>query len=124
LYFVLIITSAGNELTGPLPTEFTNLVGLKELFIAENLLTGVIPSGMGTLPLLERFHFHGNLFEGDLDETICDGGEGFRSESVFADVISDCIVDVVCSCCGVCCDDEVCCEKDDNGEPVCSPKER
>ena len=49
LIFSRIIVIAENELTGPIPTEVGSLTTLEIYLIAENGLTGSIPTEVGSL---------------------------------------------------------------------------
>lgn len=42
----------GNQLTGPIPTEFGSLTNLTELLLFSNQLTGAIPAELGNLTSL------------------------------------------------------------------------
>ena len=67
---VFIYTTVNNAITGPIPTEFGQLVAMKALNVGNNGLTGSIPielgnvSGMQYLSLGKRiFTFHCNHYD-------------------------------------------------------------
>lgn len=105
---------AGNGLTGQIPTEIGNMVGLNSLDVSLNAFTGDIPDELSRLTGLTYLDVSKNSFlAGDLTNVVCDtlGGE------VFSFLAADCAagdtVQVECDCCTVCC----------NEEGQCSPNE-
>jgi len=120
--------TASNNITGPLPDEFGNLLDLKELFISGNKLTGTIPIGVTDLPLLERIYLHDNMFDDDLNgDRLCaiEPSFNFINNSSFVEVGADCTDEVVCSCCNFCCTYDECCslKEDGTGERRCLPRD-
>ncbi|KAI3853512.1 hypothetical protein MKX03_017243 [Papaver bracteatum] len=55
-----------NHIYGSVPTSIMNLVGLTNLYLDENLLTGSIPPGIGSLRNLGRLNFRKNKFSGSI----------------------------------------------------------
>jgi Leucine-rich repeat (LRR) protein len=49
------IDLSNNSISGEIPTEITNLQGLRFLNISRNYISGTIPQGIGKLKLLESF---------------------------------------------------------------------
>lgn len=56
----------GNQISGRIPPEISNLVSLSELRMKQNLLTGTIPTTMGKLQMLQELHLSGNFFSGGI----------------------------------------------------------
>ena len=57
---------ADNLLTGPVPPELGQLADLQELSLNDNLLTGPIPPELGQLAGLQDLHLHNNLLTGPI----------------------------------------------------------
>lgn len=92
-----LIDFSNNELTGPVPDEFGNLTSLKFLILKNNQLSGRLPKTLGALINLDTLVIDNN----DLD-----GGSGHICTNVKPlTFVSDCI-EVGCSCCSECCDDQ------------------
>ena len=55
-----------NRLTGPLPSELGNLAGLRNLILASNELNGPIPAALGSLTGLDGMWLNDNLLTGPI----------------------------------------------------------
>ncbi len=55
-----------NALTGTLPPQFGNLVGLRELFVGTNRLMGTIPADLNKLTNLRALGLDENFFTGTI----------------------------------------------------------
>jgi len=89
----------GNDLRGTIPTELGQLSDLESLFLDHNDLTGTIPTELGQLSMhLGQLELHGNSLSGDVPEEICD----LFSAGQLKKLTSDCISNVVCTCCTEC----------------------
>lgn len=58
-----------NNLTGPIPEEFGNLIALEDLYVVSNNLTS-IPESIGNLTSLTSINFFANNLSGDIPESI------------------------------------------------------
>ncbi|XP_010426163.1 PREDICTED: probable LRR receptor-like serine/threonine-protein kinase At3g47570 [Camelina sativa] len=61
---------SGNMLFGPLPTSLGNLFGLGVLDLSSNKMSGVIPSTIGNLTRLEKLYLYNNSFEGTIPPSL------------------------------------------------------
>ncbi|CAE6075357.1 unnamed protein product [Arabidopsis arenosa] len=59
-----------NMLSGPLPTSLGNLLGLGVLDLSSNKLSGVIPSTIGNLTRLQKLRLSNNIFEGTIPPSL------------------------------------------------------
>ena len=55
-----------SALSGIIPSEISNLINLRELYLNENQLTGGIPSGIGNLANLKELYLNANQLTGDI----------------------------------------------------------
>jgi hypothetical protein len=101
-----------NTLFGPVPTELGQLTNMEFLLLNRNSLTGEIPVDLADLTKLRLAFFDRNSFNGTL-APIC--ALGIFNETV-GDVdgteliTSDCLgpnIEVECSCCTACCNDQI-----------------
>jgi hypothetical protein len=58
------IVIADNQLAGSLPTELSELIALRGLWLFDNALTGTIPEVMAGIPFLENVRLEGNQLRG------------------------------------------------------------
>ncbi|WP_456312064.1 leucine-rich repeat domain-containing protein [Pseudomonas shirazensis] len=63
---VVSLSLAGNNLSGTLPAELSDLVYLETLNLQANAITGSLPSNLGNLPNLKTVNLQSNKFEGTL----------------------------------------------------------
>jgi len=63
---VVSLSLAGNNLSGTLPAELSDLVYLETLNLQTNAITGSIPSNLGNLQNLKTVNLQSNKFEGTL----------------------------------------------------------
>ena len=54
------LIASKNALSGALPSELGNLIGMKNMLTFQNSLTGSIPSEMGRMTKLKRLRVHEN----------------------------------------------------------------
>ncbi|CAL4971256.1 unnamed protein product [Urochloa decumbens] len=66
LDFMTAIDLSSNSLSGEIPTELTNLRGLRSLNMSRNYLSGGIPEHIGNLTLLECLDLSWNKLEGPI----------------------------------------------------------
>ncbi|KAM0915117.1 hypothetical protein ACQ4PT_011026 [Festuca glaucescens] len=66
------LSLAGNRISGMIPRDIGNLVGLQTLNLEYNLLTGVIPDGIGKLKELQELQLQGNELTGPLSSAMGD----------------------------------------------------
>lgn len=66
LYNVSVLYCSQNEFSGDFPRGFGELVGMKELTLDDNNLTGAIPSDLYKCKSLDVFHVYGNQMSGDI----------------------------------------------------------
>ena len=78
------IAVSGNDLSGPLPSEFGRLTILRELDCMAAGLTGQLPSDLGQLPQLRRLSLTGNNFSGNRTARVADSGSGGHINPRFA----------------------------------------
>ncbi|CAH8267738.1 unnamed protein product [Arabidopsis lyrata] len=64
-----------NMLSGPLPTSLGNLFGLGVLDLSSNKLSGVIPSTIGNLTRLQKLRLSNNIFEGTIPPSLSNCSE-------------------------------------------------
>nr|XP_043639043.1 receptor-like protein EIX2 [Erigeron canadensis] len=64
LYLVTTLDLSGNKLSGPIPRELMDLVGLRYMNLSENHLTGRIPDEIGRMTLLESLDLSVNQIDG------------------------------------------------------------
>ncbi|KAH9651557.1 hypothetical protein KPL70_026788 [Citrus sinensis] len=70
LKLVRCMDLSGNNLSGDIPEEMTNLVALQSLNLSHNFLTGKIPENVGAMRSLESIDFSGNLLSGRIPQSI------------------------------------------------------
>ncbi|XP_017974321.1 PREDICTED: LRR receptor-like serine/threonine-protein kinase FLS2 [Theobroma cacao] len=70
LDLVRCIDFSNNNLSGEIPVEVTNLLGLGSLNLSNNLLTGTIPKNIGVMKSLESVDFSLNKLSGPIPESI------------------------------------------------------
>ena len=104
-----------NQLYGTIPSQLGNLVNVEILAVAGNYLTGTVPTELAALEVLRegRLALHNNSFVGSLNDTFCN--EELHEVPLFG-LSADCgvggsggdigEVEIECSCCTVCCDDQ------------------
>ncbi|KAJ3679100.1 hypothetical protein LUZ60_017111 [Juncus effusus] len=63
---LMLLNIQGNYLSGEIPSDIGNLLGLTVLGLNGNFLTGNIPQGIGKLQKLEKLGFSGNNFSGSI----------------------------------------------------------
>ncbi|KAJ6843060.1 receptor kinase-like protein Xa21 [Iris pallida] len=64
------LTLGHNRVSGSIPPEVENLVGLEALFFEENLLTGAIPDTIGKLKLLQSLWLFDNKLSGPVPASL------------------------------------------------------
>ncbi|XP_074296523.1 leucine-rich repeat receptor-like protein kinase PEPR1 [Silene latifolia] len=69
----VIILVYGNNLTGELPWEITQLKNLKNISLYENNFSGIIPRGLGINSSLLQVEFTNNRFTGEIPPHLCFG---------------------------------------------------
>ncbi|KAG7372262.1 two component regulator [Nitzschia inconspicua] len=112
-----------NTFGGTLPTELGYLQNLNKIWLEDNQFTGTVPSEIGSLPFLETFSIFDNPgIGGQFPTSFRTGGklsdvrlqntnvwgveEAFCSRDYPIDNLSaDCLVQVECTCCTMCCVD-------------------
>ena len=67
---VIGIDLSGNSISGEIPTELTNLQGLRFLNLSRNHLSGTIPANIGDLKLLESLDLSWNELSGHIPSGI------------------------------------------------------
>jgi hypothetical protein len=109
---LVLLDLDGNTLSGPVPTELGQLTKMEFLLLNRNSLTGEIPAELANLRDLRLAFFDRNSFNGTLapmcalgifNET---GGDADGTELI----TSDCLgpnIEVECSCCTTCCNDQI-----------------
>ncbi|KAK2991191.1 hypothetical protein RJ640_002305, partial [Escallonia rubra] len=70
LFLVTSMDLSSNNLSGEIPKELTNLVGLQSLNLSGNRLTGMIPNKIGDMKLLESLDFSRNQLSGEIPSSI------------------------------------------------------
>ncbi|MQM12177.1 hypothetical protein Taro_045089 [Colocasia esculenta] len=70
LFLVTSLDLSSNNLSGDIPEELTNLVGLRSLNLSKNQLTGEIPSKIGDMRNLETFDLSKNKLSGAIPSSI------------------------------------------------------
>jgi Leucine-rich repeat (LRR) protein len=60
------LTLSGNQISGVLPQNIDNLIGLETLALELNNLTGPLPSSLSMIPNLQYLSLYSNNFWGDL----------------------------------------------------------
>ena len=63
---VIGLSLSDNRLSGPIPTELSNLASLQELDLARNQLSGLIPAELGNLANLEALRLGSNELSGPI----------------------------------------------------------
>lgn len=79
-----------SSLTGTIPSGLA-VPGLVGLDLAENMMTGPIPTELGQVSTFDVFFFDGNSFTGNVEEIFCHRTDWVR-------LVADCKV-TSCSCC-------------------------
>ena len=87
-----------NQLTGTLPTIIGFLSSMRFLQLNDNRLSGTVPSTFSSLSNLSIFMLERNSLSGSSDPLCQDTNSLFHA-------VTDCIDEVNCSCCTVCCVD-------------------
>lgn len=70
LKLVRCMDLSGNNLSGDIPEEMTNLLALQSLNLSHNFLAGKIPENVGAIRSLESIDFSGNLLSGRIPQSI------------------------------------------------------
>ncbi|CAI0547187.1 unnamed protein product [Linum tenue] len=65
-----ILSVANNQLTGEIPSSWEKFIHLNELRLSNNLFHGIIPSYFSKFPNLESLHLQGNQLSGRIPTTI------------------------------------------------------
>ncbi|KAJ0977821.1 hypothetical protein J5N97_013295 [Dioscorea zingiberensis] len=61
-----ILSLRSNRLSGPLPSDFSNLTLLRNVYLQDNLLSGPFPPAIPLLPRLTRLDLSANNFSGEI----------------------------------------------------------
>jgi len=94
------LSIANTRLGGTIPTELGLLVNLRRVWLYSNRLEGTIPQELSQLTQLEILELHDNDLVGVMPVEICSIVE--LSDYAFSSLTSDCVSEVVCSCCYTC----------------------
>ncbi|XVF11294.1 hypothetical protein REPUB_Repub08aG0014500 [Reevesia pubescens] len=73
LQLVTSMDLSDNNLSGEIPAEIANLLGLRFLNLSKNHLTGMIPKNIGNMRLLESIDLSHNQIRGEIPPSIYDG---------------------------------------------------
>jgi hypothetical protein len=112
-----------NDLTGEIPSQVGELVGLKHLLLKSNKLSGSIPVEMKNLSNLDVLLLDKNDLVGTA-EPICKLMPNYSIQHFVSDCskTSATTAEIQCSCCDLCCsDDDVVCnagEWDGSIDPI------
>jgi hypothetical protein len=92
---VRLLDVGANDLSGTIPTDIGFMTSLTKLSLATNKgFTGVLPTEIGRLTMLESGYFHDTNFVGNLTATLCLTSAG-------SELWADCR-EVACTCCTKC----------------------
>mmetsp|Transcript_686 Transcript_686/g.950 ORF Transcript_686/g.950 Transcript_686/m.950 type:complete len:180 (-) Transcript_686:60-599(-) len=76
-----------NQLSGPIPSEYSSADSLSDLYLSNNTLTGEIPGiSDDQLTELTEFLVSGNSFTGSMPSSVCD----LRTSGILEDLHADC----------------------------------
>ncbi|KAI3850063.1 hypothetical protein MKW92_032284 [Papaver armeniacum] len=70
LTLLTIMDLSDNSLSGDIPEELTNLIGLRSLNLSRNHLTGRIPNKIGNMSILESLDLSRNQLSGSIPQSI------------------------------------------------------
>ncbi|XP_026380161.1 receptor-like protein EIX2 isoform X4 [Papaver somniferum] len=70
LTLLTIMDLSDNSLSGDIPGELTNLIGLRSLNLSRNHLTGRIPNKIGNMSILESLDLSKNKLSGSVPQSI------------------------------------------------------
>ena len=87
-------------LTGPIPVEMGELVGLRRLWLYANTLTGTVPAELANLAEIEILEIQSNDINGDLPADICSNilAQDYEFKALAVDCDSNGLVGVNCNC--------------------------
>lgn len=93
-----------NSLTGTIPSELGSLSNLKRLDLAYNFLISTIPTELGRLSNLTIVYSQNNMLTGIMPSGVCDlrqdpsdpNGGGIKV------LVVDCVTEIKCDCCTFC----------------------
>lgn len=95
------------ELSGTVPTELGLLTDLEDFYINDNQLTGTIPTEFASLTKLTALSFRNSMVNGTVDDIFCTPPATVPPTTFdFEVLVFDCSgtdPEVVCSCCTFCC---------------------
>jgi len=94
---------ANNQLTGSLPSCVSRLSAMTDFSVKNNAMTGTIPSSLAKLSDLETIHMAGNRLSGVFPLSLC----ALKQKKMF-EASADCLFMlsdnfVPCPCCTTCC---------------------
>jgi hypothetical protein len=95
---------SSNTIQGTLPTDLGGLTKIKIFRINSNLFDGTLPSELQSWTQIEEFQIQDNSFTGEVTEDMC------SAFAVFGTTTSADCDEITCTCCTLCCLNEVCTE--------------
>ena len=69
--FIEILDLSDNFFTGPLPSEISNMISLRQLFLDKNNISDTVPTEFGRLVNLETLSLDVNFIEGEISQEVC-----------------------------------------------------
>lgn len=95
---------ANNGLTGTLPSCLMELRAMEDFSVKDNMMTGTIPQELGDLLNLQTIHMAGNNFTEKMPGSLCwlQSRYLFEASADCLNILSDKYVQ--CTCCTKCCD--------------------
>lgn len=100
------IRVSGNSFSGSIPGSWANFSGLETIDLSSNRLVGIVPSWLTSLPDLAVLRLEGNSFS----SLTCPTAGITNGWSADCGVGQDGNVEILCTCCGVCCFDGDACK--------------